>query len=67
MTILIAFNLCLNWIAFAIMIIHWTTGQGLYGVSSNAGVAPDCHGEVGAKPEGKAFDLPVDLHSSPYL
>lgn len=27
----------------------------------------NCCDEEGTKPEGKAYDLPVDLHSNPYL
>lgn len=33
--------------------------------STNAAVAPDCFGEERVAPEGKAFDLLVDLHFSP--
>lgn len=32
---------------------------------TNAAVAPDCFGEERVAPEGKAFDLLVDLHFSP--
>lgn len=37
------------------------------GASSDAAVVPERHGEKGDKPEGKAFDLSVDLRTNPHL
>ena len=36
------------------------------GISSDAGVAPDCPGEEGAEPEGKALNLPVYVPTLTY-